>query len=75
MAKYKIEVDRDTCIGDELCCSEAPNTFEMDDEDIAVVKDGNGDSAEDILAAAESCPVDAICLRDQDTGEQVYPEE
>ena len=75
MAKYKIKVDRETCIGDELCCSEAPNTFEMDDDGIAVVKDTNGDCPEDILAAAESCPVDAICLKDEDSDEQIYPED
>ena len=47
----------------------------MDDEDIAVVKDPEGDSPEDILAAAQGCPTDAITLHDEETGEKVWPEE
>ncbi|MCK4342571.1 MAG: ferredoxin [Phycisphaerae bacterium] len=75
MAKYKIEVDRDLCIGDAACCGEAPNTFEMDDENIAVVTDADGHTDEEILQAAQVCPVDAITLTDTDTGEKVWPEE
>lgn len=75
MAKYKIEVDRDTCIGDQLCVSEAPNTFDMDDEDIAVITNPEGDDDETILNAAKGCPVDAIILYDTETGEKVWPEE
>lgn len=75
MPKYKIEIDRDTCIGDQLCCNEAPNTFDVDDDGIAVVTDPEGDEAESILNAAKSCPVDCIFLHDCDTGEKVWPEE
>ena len=31
--KLKIAIDRDECIGDGLCVNEAPETFELDDED------------------------------------------
>ena len=74
MAKYKIEIDRDLCIGDQACCAEAANTFEMDDENIAIVSKEDGDSDEEILAAAQICPVDSIILKDAETGEQVWPE-
>jgi len=74
MAKYKIEIDRDLCVGDGACCGEAPNTFEMDDDNIAVVADPDGHSPEEILQAAQVCPVDAIILTDAETGEQVWPE-
>jgi len=74
MAKYKIEIDRNTCIGDQLCCSEAPNTFDVDDEGIAVVTNPEGDDGENILAAAKSCPVDCITLYDAETGKKVWPE-
>ena len=74
MAKYKIEIDRDLCIGDGACCGEAPNTFEMDDDNIAVVKDDGGHTDEEILQAAQVCPVDAIILTDLATGEKVWPE-
>jgi len=75
MAKYKIEIDRDTCIGDQLCCSEAPNTFDVDDDGIAVVTDPEGDEPDVILAAAQACPVDCIALHDCESGEKVWPEE
>ena len=74
MAKYKIEIDRDLCIGDGACCGEAPNTIEMDDENIAVVTDADAHTPEEVLQAAQVCPVDAIILTDVETGEQVWPE-
>ena len=75
MAKYKIEVDREECIGDNLCVEEAEGTFEMDDEDIAIVINPEGDDPDTILEAAKSCPVDAIILHDAETGEKVWPED
>ena len=75
MAKYKVEIDRDTCIGCELCTTEAPGTFEMDDEGIASVIDQEGDPAETVRSAAEACPSDSILLHDADSGEKVWPED
>lgn len=68
----KIKIDRDLCIGAGTCVVLAPNTFKMDDENIAVLIDQEGNSAEEILMAAESCPTKAIFLYD-DNGEQIYP--
>lgn len=73
-AKYTIEVDADTCIGDQLCCEEAPNTFAINDDNIAYVISPEGDAPENILAAAQVCPVDAIKLVDNESNEQVWPE-
>ena len=75
MAKLKIIVDEDECIGDGLCCEEAPNTFEMNDDEKAVVKDGPHDDKDAIIEAASGCPTDAIKVIDEATGEQLYPEE
>ena len=50
--KLKVEIDRDGCIGDGACCSDAPETFEMDDEDKAILKDGSNDSRDAIIEAA-----------------------
>jgi ferredoxin len=74
MGKLKIVVDADTCIGDGICCDEAPQTFEMNDDNVAVVKPSSSDDRETILAAARSCPVDAITVVDEDSGQQLYPE-
>jgi ferredoxin len=73
--KLKVEVDRDACIGDGACCNDAPETFEMDDEDKAVVKRDSTDSRDTILEAAQNCPTDAISVEDKETGEKLYPEE
>lgn len=73
MTRYKIEVIRDCCVGDGLCCDIAPKTFKMDDEDRCVVVDPAGDPPEDILRAAEECLTDAIVLVDAQTGERVCP--
>jgi ferredoxin len=73
MAKYKIDIDRELCIGDGACCGEAPNTFEMDTDNIAIVKSADGHTPEEIVQAAQVCPVDAIKLTDAQTGEQVWP--
>lgn len=71
--KYKIIVDRKLCIGAASCVAVGPNTFALDDQNIAVVTNPQGDNDETILAAAQSCPVDAIIIVDKVTGEQVWP--
>ena len=70
---YKIEVIRDQCITAETCVAEAPNTFEIDDEGIAIILDPVGDDDAAVYAAAESCPVECVILRDEG-GNQVFPE-
>ena len=62
----KAFVDREACIGCELCVSISPEVFEMDDESIAVVAvdpvPANSEtSARD---AANSCPTDAISIEE-----------
>lgn len=68
----KIVIDRDLCIGAATCVTIAPGTFQMDEENKAILVDLRGDEAETILMAAESCPTKAIFLYD-DTGAQIYP--
>lgn len=68
----RIEVDRDLCIGAESCVIVAPDVFEMDSENKAVLKTGYTTDDETILMSAQSCPVAAILLYDED-GNQIYP--
>ncbi|MEX0617142.1 MAG: ferredoxin [Candidatus Woykebacteria bacterium] len=68
----KVKVDRLLCIGTADCVAIAPNTFELDSEAKAVVKQQNGDSDEKILEAAKTCPVLAIIVENE-KGEQVFP--
>lgn len=71
--KYKIKVDRDLCIGAASCVALAIKTFALDSENKAIILDENGDEAQMIKLAAESCPTKAIILVDDETGEQEYP--
>ncbi len=69
----RIEVDRDLCIGAAPCVTVAPGVFQLDEENKAYVVDPKGADDETILLAAQSCPVQAIKIFDED-GNQVYPE-
>lgn len=71
--KYLIKVDRNLCIGAASCVALAMKTFGLDGENKAVVLDEDGDEAELIKLAAESCPTKAIILENVETGEQEYP--
>ena len=73
--KLKIEIDRDECIADGACAVDAPGTFEMDDEDIAILKSEITDDRETILEAARNCPTEAIKVIDAETGETLFPED
>lgn len=68
----KIEVDRELCTSVATCLAVAPNTFELDEEGIAIVKNASGDDKETIIQAAQSCPVNAIIVTDDD-GTQIHP--
>lgn len=70
---HKVEVKRELCIGATTCVVVEPKAFEMDEEDIAVVRKGAeilDDSA--LLMAAQSCPTAAIILYDAE-GNQIFP--
>ena len=73
VSNYTIEIVRKRCTAVGTCMDFASRTFDMDDEAIAVVSNPNGNSDPDILAAAKSCPVDAIFLFDKTSCEKVWP--
>ncbi len=68
----KIVVDRELCIGAAPCVTVAPGVFQLDEENKAIIVDAKGADDDTILLAAESCPVQAILLYDEE-GEQIYP--
>ncbi|PIR42296.1 ferredoxin [candidate division WWE3 bacterium CG_4_9_14_0_2_um_filter_35_11] len=68
----EIRVHRDLCISAGPCTVYAPNTFDIDDEGIAAIKDGDWDAFEKIFEAAKSCPVMAIEVYKD--GKKIYPE-
>ena len=67
----EIRIIRSKCISAATCVVYAPNTFDLDKESIAIIKNGQWDRLEKIIAAAQSCPVMAIEIYKD--GKQVYP--
>ncbi|HEX2233649.1 MAG TPA: ferredoxin [Thermoleophilaceae bacterium] len=58
--RIHVEVDRALCIGSGDCVDTAPDVFQLDDEDKAVVVDPDGAPEDVVLEAAGNCPVTAI---------------
>lgn len=73
IGKYKVKVDRHVCIGAASCVAISPSTFQLDQENKAIVLEKSTDSAETIMTAAESCPTKAIIITEVETGKQVWP--
>lgn len=68
---FEIKIIRDKCISAATCVVYASNTFDIDKEGIAIIKTGDWDRLEKIIAAADSCPVVAIEVYEK--GKKVYP--
>lgn len=73
IGKYKVEVIRDKCISAASCVAIAPAVFDLDEEQIAIILDQDGNDDETKLLAAQSCPTAAIIVTNLETGEQVWP--
>ena len=58
----EIRIDRDLCMGSGQCLWYAPNTFDQDDNTVAIVIDQHGDPEDTIQTAIISCPTRAISL-------------
>ena len=74
MAKYKIKIIKDKCISAASCVGIAPKTYQLDKDNIVYVVSEDGDTAENILLGAQSCPTNAIEIYEQD-GTKVWPKE
>jgi ferredoxin len=68
-----IQIDYDLCAGFGDCVEVAPDVFQLNDENLAVILDPDAADLETLTAAAESCPVSAILLFDEQ-GRQIAPE-
>ncbi len=69
----KVLVDRKLCIGAGTCVAISPKSFQLDKENIAVLQDSwTKEEQEILIAAAKSCPVNAIILFDE-KGHQLWP--
>ncbi|MEU3193986.1 ferredoxin [Streptomyces sp. NPDC006992] len=73
--RWHVEVDRDLCVGSGMCVSSAPEAFRLDAARRSRSVAPDREPAEEVLAAAEGCPVEAISLTLAGTGEPVFPPE
>lgn len=67
----EIRILREKCIGAATCVVYSPLTFDLDEKNIAIVKEGQWDELEKIIGAAQSCPVVAIEV--YKSGRKIYP--
>ncbi len=74
IGQYRIKIIKHLCIGAASCVAISPDVYELNDENIAVFKNGATDQQENLLAAAQSCPTKAIEIYDKDTGDKVWPQ-
>lgn len=88
MPRILVKVDPDLCIGAASCVTIAPETFQLNEENKALVYDHGtqpegrtyerwlevtDDEKENILLAAQSCPTLAIFIFDE-AGVQLFPD-
>jgi ferredoxin len=65
LSDVQVTVDRALCIGSGDCVETAPDVFQLDEEDKAVVIDPDGAPLDVVLEAAGNCPVTAIFVADK----------
>jgi ferredoxin len=73
--RWHVEVDRSVCIGSAQCLHHAPDGFRLDSARQSHPVRPDTDAAEQLLQAAESCPVEAIVITVLGSGEAVFPPE
>ena len=71
--ELRVAVDHNRCVGSTMCVQVACETFVLNEEGQSMVIDPNGASREQVLDAAEQCPIEAITVDDAATGENLYP--
>lgn len=84
MAKFKIELDRDGCIGAAVCEAVCPKHWKMADDgkvdllgsqkqggEEIYFKDIDQEDYESMKVAADGCPVKVIHIQNKDTGEKI----
>jgi ferredoxin len=71
---WVVNVDRAACIGSGLCSAAAPGHFELAGGAARPVRE-RIDPADEVIEAAESCPVEAIIVTESASGKVLAPGE
>lgn len=69
----EVRIHRALCIGAATCVVYAPSTFDLNDDNIAFIKNGEWDRLEKVIAAAQSCPTLAIEIFHK--GKRLFPKD
>lgn len=72
-SRVLIQVDRDICAGFGECVTLLPQVFALDEDGLAVVLDPEAAEVDQLIEAADICPVSAILLFDENEN-QIAPE-
>lgn len=56
----KIIVNKDVCIGCQMCAQIAADTFRMNEDNISEALNPPGNSEEEVQSAIDSCPMSCI---------------
>ena len=64
----RVVVDRTKCIGTGNCSFYASKTFDLDDDNKAIVVDPEGDAVEAIKRAVAECPTRALSFAGGSSG-------
>jgi len=67
---FSIEVDGSSCIGAGMCTAIAPEHFEYRDGRSLPAASAVGAVDDELLDAVDSCPVQAITVRDRESAER-----
>lgn len=71
--KLRISIDHDVCVGNAMCTTIAPDVFQLNAERQSEAVNPAGGTEEQVIEAAENCPVSAITVEDAESGEQLFP--
>ena len=73
MSKYRIEFERNKCVGTTACVEECPDNWEIkeDGKSMFKVKDFDDDKIEGNMAAAKACPVKIIHIYNNQTNQKL----
>jgi ferredoxin len=71
--RWRVSVNRDVCQGTGMCTSMAPKHFRLTAGHSEPIE-SEIDPEDDVVDAAESCPVEAILVTAADDGRVIAPE-
>ncbi|MGW1076948.1 ferredoxin [Streptomyces sp. NPDC002537] len=72
--RWRLSVAEDRCVGSGVCAASASHRFYVEDG-LAHPEDEVVDADPEVLGAAESCPMEAIFVRVEASGELLTPPE